>query len=554
MTSRKTLVLVAICALLFAACASNSASKPSASQSSPTAAKRSTAGAASRTGIGQGKAPERSVASAQPAAETIRQGVPGEPAGTMRMRYTFGPISIEPGQNNIAFDGRQVPKPKVDGYILRIAPDLIRRNGTVPPVDVIHLHHGVWLNMSVKDSTFTGFPERFFAAGEEKTVAEFPPGYGYAYKASDRWLINYMLHNLTPNRDEVYVTYEVDFLPADSPAAKTIHPARPIWMDVENGKSYPVFDALRGSGTNGRFTYPDQASDPYRRKPARNTWTVDRPGTLIATGGHMHPGGMYDDLNLTRAGAAAAPGSPAAAVTTGSTTRLFRSEAHYWEPAGAVSWDVGMTVTPPEWRVAVRPGDVLSTTTTYDTRSASWYESMGIMVAWMADDTTGADPFAQRVDAPGHLTHGHLPENDHHGGQKVELADLTTRPDSPAPSPLDIIDFVYARGDMSSPAGAPIPSVKQGQTITFNNKDAPIGPGIWHTVTACKAPCNRETGVAYPLADADVQFDSGELGATGPPASGAVEWKTPATLPTGTYTYFCRIHPFMRGAFRVLGK
>ena len=24
-----------------------------------------------------------------------------------------------------------------------------------------------------------------------------------------------------------------------------------------------------------------------------------------------------------------------------------------------------------------------------------------------------------------------------------------------------------------------------------------------------------------------------------------------ANLPAGTYTYFCRIHPFMRGSFRV---
>jgi len=27
--------------------------------------------------------------------------------------------------------------------------------------------------------------------------------------------------------------------------------------------------------------------------------------------------------------------------------------------------------------------------------------------------------------------------------------------------------------------------------------------------------------------------------------------ETPQDLPSGTYTYFCRIHPFMRGAFRV---
>ena len=77
---------------------------------------------------------------------------------------------------------------------------------------------------------------------------------------------------------------------------------------------------------------------------------------------------------------------------------------------------------------------------------------------------------------------------------------------------------------------------------------------IFHTITACKAPCNRETGIAYPLADAPVEFDSGELG-FGPAgftaAANRDSWATPANLKAGTYTYFCRVHPFMRGAFRV---
>jgi plastocyanin len=77
---------------------------------------------------------------------------------------------------------------------------------------------------------------------------------------------------------------------------------------------------------------------------------------------------------------------------------------------------------------------------------------------------------------------------------------------------------------------------------------------IYHTVTACKAPCNRATGVAYPLADGPVTFDSGELGAGPPGITAAAQrstWSVPSDLGTGTYTYFCRVHPYMRGAFRV---
>jgi plastocyanin len=91
-----------------------------------------------------------------------------------------------------------------------------------------------------------------------------------------------------------------------------------------------------------------------------------------------------------------------------------------------------------------------------------------------------------------------------------------------------------------------------GQSLTFRNADA--ARTIFHTVTACRAPCNRTTGIAYPLADGPVDFDSGELG-FGPTgftaAANRDTWSTPPDLGPGTYTYFCRVHPFMRGSFRV---
>jgi plastocyanin len=471
-------------------------------------------------------------------------------AGAQRLHFKYGPITIQPGQNAIQFSGSDVPKPAVDGWIVRIAPNLERADGSVPAVDVIHLHHGVWLNLSRPDSTFPG-PERLFAVGEEKTVLTLPAGFGYRYQATDQWRINYMIHDLVPSPDQVWITYDIDFIPATSPQSTGIREARPIWMDVQNGKIYPVFDALQGTGVNGRLTYPDDVPNAYPTGQPLNQWTVDRPGVLISTAGHLHPGGLYDDLSLTRAGASAPAGSAAAAAVTGDTARLFRSDADYFEPAGAVSWDVSMTATPQDWRVAVRPGDVLKISATYDTSQASWYEVMGIMVVWMADGTDGADPFQQRVDVPGVLTHGHLPENNHHGGVANALGDPRTFPTGPASTALTISDFTFEAGDFSEDP-SPVPTVKQGQSLTFDNLDAPKGLGIWHTITACAVPCNSSTGIAYPRANGNIQFDSGELGDAGPPTAGRTTWSTPGTLPPGLYTYFCRIHPFMRGAFRVV--
>jgi len=491
--------------------------------------------------------------------------VAAAPNGAQRITYKVGPFDVVPGQNNIQYAGIG-DKPKVDGWITRIKPDLTYLNGTVPRVDVIHLHHGVWLNMSRRDVTEPGLPERFFAAGEEKTIFQLPKGYAYDYKASDSWLLNYMIHNLTPVASKVYMTMTFDFIPKTSPAAKGIKAARPVWMDVRNGQIYPVFNVKKGTGKKGRYTYPNDDPAAYSNGNKQNEWTVDKNGVLLATAGHLHPGGLHTDLWLKRQGARVA--KPACASKKsgkarkrckaraprghGSNVHLFQSKAKYFEPAGAVSWDVAMTGTRPDWRVNVHKGDKLWTSATYDTKRGSWWESMGIMVVWMADGKSGADPYRKRVDYGGQPTHGHLYENRNHGGGKGSLPDARKLPDGPTVGGgnIDIVDFKYAVGDLSLAGSAKDPPViPRGQSVTFTNLEGG-GQQLYHSITSCKAPCTGKTGIAYPLADGKVSFESNTLG-TQIPASGAVSWRTPPNLKPGTYTYFCRIHPFMRGAFRV---
>ena len=534
---RAALVLGAAAAVvLFASCSSTTT----------TAQTSGTPGGTSAPGLATSSSPTAPSATASPVGATIIDAP--RRADAQHLTFSYGPIEIKPGQNNIVISDTNVPKPDVDGYIVGIYPNLKRKDGSVPPVDIIHLHHGVWLNLDKKDPTSPKLPERFFASGEEKTVTYVPDGYGYPYKTSDKWIINYMLHNLLSSPDEVSITYDLDFIPATAPAAKTIKSVRPIWMDVQNGSTYPVFDVIKGTGTDGLITYPTDFKDPYP-KAKLNEWTVDRDTTLLATGGHLHPGGLHTDLYVTRPGATAT--AEAAPSVKGDTAHIFRSEATYYEPAGAVSWDVAMSVTPEDWKVNVKAGDVISTTATYDTKRASWYESMGIMVMWGTDGQVGTDPFTKPVDAKGVLTHGHLAENDNHGGGTTDkFVDMPKLPNGKSADTVTIADFAYGPGDMSG-IYSDVPVVRPGQTLKFVNKDAPIGPGIWHTITACTAPCNNETGVAYPLADADVQFDSGQLGFGGAPTAERDNWSIPTDLASGTYTYFCRVHPSMRGAFRV---
>ncbi len=505
-------------------------------------------------------------------------GAWGSQQGIQRLHFEFGPIDVKPGQNDIK--NVAVPdsaKPKVDGYIVRMKPDLRYMDGTVPRVDVLHLHHGVWLNLSrsASASPFAGIEPIFFG-GEEKTVFDIPRGYGYDYKADSVWILNHMIHNNTPNRAKVKLVWDLDFIPAKSALAKKVKPVLPLWMDVRRGWGYPVFDVLRGTGRGGRYTFPDDSPvNPYTKGTIQNEFKLPMSGTIVSAVGHMHPGGLYDDVDLIRSGAVLPAGRACRRVaaniggtrtsrrcvraTAGSrpgSVRIFRSSAKYYDPAGPVSWDVSLTASRPDWRVKARAGDTLRITSTYENKRGAWYEAMGIVLLYLApDDTSGIDPFKAPVDWKGVLTHGHLPENDNHGGGTAVLPDARTVADGPTPARVEIKSFQFVPGDLGLLAGdGLVPTIARGQRLSFVNRDDPSY--IWHSITTCAAPCNRTTGISYPLADgpAATQFDSGQLGyglAQLSPASNRLTYETPKDLDPGTYTYFCRVHNFMRGAFRV---
>jgi len=489
---------------------------------------------------------------------------PPVPRGQKRYRFRYGPITVHAGTNYIALPRKAAPKPKVDGFITRIAPNMTFRNGRVPRTDIMHLHHGVWINLSGGGDLFgTGAAATFFASGEEKTIFQMPKGTGYYSRGSDVWLLNYMIHNYTAETFKVYIDYTLDFIPKSSALGKRTTPLFPIWMDVEGGRAYPVYDVLKGSGgRSGRITFPEGYTNPYPNSTRpRNVFTVPQDMTLYTTAGHLHPGGMWDDLNLRRPGVNVQPrkGGPIRGDAPNSV-RLFRSKAVYFDPNGPVSWDMAMTGTPSNWRVQLRKGDQLSISSTYETRRASWYESMGIMVVYASLQGKGADPFTSAIPQNGRPTHLQYPENRNYGGRKLRgVPDFRRLPDGRAPgNKVAIRDYQYTYGGWGE-SGKRLdpPTVKVGQSLTFTNRDAltdrdsPLT--VPHTVTGCRQPCNGATGISYPLANGG-PIDSAQL-ALGPfgftAASNKLSWQTPKTLGPGTYTYYCRMHPFMRGAFRV---
>jgi hypothetical protein len=487
--------------------------------------------------------------------------------------FAAGPYNVIPGANLILDQINKVPKPAVDGFMIRMKPNLLyalgngKCCGKAPDTSIVHLHHAVWLSnggagAGEGQGRFYGGLYPFMASGEEKTAIEFPTGFGYPISTQDTWVLNYMIHNLTNRPLKVYVTYAMDFVPATAPLASTITPVHPIWMDVENHHLYPVYDVKRGSGKKGKFTFPDMANNPYGNGPPLNEFTVDHPGTLIGTAGHLHPGGLYDDLDLIRPGVNPSGGAIPGPVPN--SVRLFRSQAQYWDPGHKpISWDVSMRATAPDWRPQVQQGDVMRISATYESKLASWYEVMGIMVVWEAwGDQNGTNPFTHKLDQRGYVTHGHLAENNYYGGTQWVGVNPKSMRACHAQRVL-IAGFKYIPAGGSSNC---IPTVKKGQSITFVNEDAsplatfnPINPNpfylaaVFHTVTTCKYPCRLNYGISYPLANGGGgNFDSGQL-AVGLPGVGRLTWSTPTNLPPGTYSFFCRIHPWMRGLFRITG-
>jgi hypothetical protein len=242
----------------------------------------------------------------------------------------------------------------------------------------------------------------------------------------------------------------------------------------------------------------------------------------------------------------------------------------------------------PFWGVHVNPGDKLRSNATYDTSIQSTYENMGIAVALFVPDdengnpqAPGINPFHVKKDTTegcrsggleakggpklcqkGYPTHGHYAENGYYGN-----ADGTWSAPSGGPqtNEVGVVNFQYYPGDLTMISMTGVPSVKLGSELRFTNLEGGV---IYHTATSCAFPCLGPTGAAFPLADgktsqgANVDFDSSEMG-VGVPAIGAakqaLDYKLPVTEERGfkagdIVTYFCRVHPGMRGAFEVSVK
>lgn len=280
-------------------------------------------------------------------------------------RCLAGPIPVAGDQTVELATG--VAAPSEAGWVTGARATLVDSSGAEVPPDRVHLHHAVWLNPHRRDMTCgsydAGLPaiERFFASGSERTPLTLPDGYGYRWdpgisqphtRSSPGWGMVVMLDGGRGQLD-TFVELELDFVPADE--ATGMVPVDPVWLDVRNCRSDPVYDVSRGAGAGGVH---------------HERWTYRMPtsGRFVFLGGHLHAGGLAIQLDDR---------------TTG--RELFTSRPTYGRPGhpGAL---VGMSILSDPEGPLVRRGDRLRLTAVYDsTRRRE--DVMGIMLGMLAPAT-----------------------------------------------------------------------------------------------------------------------------------------------------------------------
>jgi hypothetical protein len=217
--------------------------------------------------------------------------VPSQP-GAQQSQVRYGPFNIPAargdGSNHadMGMTGNQfrffVQKPCSNCYVTSMKADLVNAGGEVVGArEGLFLHHMVlanWTSGRTDATCYVGFPfplglmfgQRFFASGDERTTINFPANYGYQVNATDTWNLIYDLANMNTTAQSAYLRVSYEYVPMSTQGMRNVEP---IWFDV----------AQCGFSTFSRPAGPSQASW---------TWNVNRPGNIVAIGGHVHNGGI----------------------------------------------------------------------------------------------------------------------------------------------------------------------------------------------------------------------------------------------------------------------
>lgn len=523
-----------------------------------------------------------------PVAGTGHERLLPQPPGTeVELELRYGPFLIAPGANSNRIHADVQPH---EGFLTYFAPALVDADTSKEPGHLLHLHHAHWLRPARDgEPTYSAGLAWVFGTGGEATVGDVDarsaaepggPRYGIHLRSAEPFELVYMVHNFGKEPAKLYLLVKARFVygSAEQVRAAGGCPGATAALGCAAGQE---FRALQGRIWGATFDVPREAEgdDSYTHppdEPLGMMFTAARDGTAIGAAGHLHENGKEVVLaNLGPEGSACEQdldGDGWPGITVLRSRKVDRDPATW-----PTSHDYQMEVTPPAWRAPVRAGDRITQFGVYANQLHATYTAMSYV--GMYTDLAQAPPArgeegctlantraalvggAESDSAAGVLSQPWKEDHGHNCGPGMhhECEEPQERPEpGPAASQVLITDFTFRDGDRSLQGAEALPPlVAKGASLRFVSLDA--AAGIRHAVTSCAWPCNGEVASNYPQSDG--RFDSGRLGnldALDRALSGGKEtapvWETPKDLEPGVYTYFCRMHPFMRGWFVVEGE
>ena len=509
-------------------------------------------------------------------ANRAKQWVPRDPGTEEWVTLDFGPYTIHPGSDLTRIEAEIAG---ADGYAVGFIPEVVYPDGTMASSHDIHIHHAHWFWL---DPDNPDTHRWFYGTGEERTQGSIEPAakmhpdydkglrYGVPLNRGDRVSFLSMLHNKTAQAQVVYIRVRIQYVFGTHDQIKEA-----TGLDYRDLTPVLIGSTFNVPRTGGMFDYPLSTTkknigphsnycNPFKTCDVvpglGQTWEAPWDGTLVIGAGHAHPGSK--GVVLSNLGSKKDPcpndgdrypGTTAAYSRTITRGNVFPSE------------EFQMGLTQPAWRLHVRKGDRLVINGAYNAKPYAYPDAMSYFGMYFDRSEKTSDSEACRAELIGRPDASRdeiiqtLPNQRWESKQPMPTCAKCNQP-GPLPEPgpetnvVHIAGHTYLPGNLGQegmPFGPPV--VQKGETLTFVNEDYGAG-AVRHSVTSCKVPCNGEYTVNYPFADGI--FESGAIGfmyqETYVSANDEPRWELDTSkLDKGYYTYYCRLHAWMRGGFYV---
>lgn len=523
--------------------------------------------------------------------------VPKAPGTVETIVLQYGPYVVHPGSDLSRLDVEPVLH---DAFVIAARPAVRLADGSEPPDDMVHIHHAHWIK---PDPRADGGYRWFFGTGEEKTrgggweymkadTTNWNAGvrYGVPMHSGEQMAFLSMLHNKTASALTLWIEGRFEVVWGSQErirAATAADPSHPLWdagggspyaesgIDVRSltpvlhGRTYQV-PRLGGMHVWPRDEEGTAGTGSGVQPGLGDVWIAPTDGTIVIGAGHVHPGGR--GVVVSNLGSPDRPcGASYGADLDGDgfAGRTILQVSAYYQPAEDGSeWfpseEFQMGITQRGWRAEVRAGDRIAINGVYDATDYAYPDAMSFFGFYMdtsAERQQGTACTSWLADQPGadqSAVIGSMPNRPWEEHTEVcdpcddEAAAVTTL-GSWTPT-VQIAGFAYVPGNLGTTQVTGVPWVRRGETLTVVNEDWAAGL-VRHSLTSCRWPCNGPYKANYPFHDG--VFDSGSMGFTPvdtyDTGSNEPVWRfDTGGLDPGLYSYYCRLHPSMRGAFAVV--